>query len=289
MKNPLTISYSESENVELVSKSLNGDKKALDALIKLHQPFIYNVAWKMTNDEDDALDLTQEVLIKVITKLSSFKAKSSFRTWLYRIVINQFLQTKRKAKEDQFADFNDLDNQLNAVPDATLTALEEIEYKEFSQEIRHRCMSGMLMCLDREQRLIYILGKVFGIDHNIGSEIFDISKENYRVKLSRAKKELHNFMDYRCGLIDKSNSCRCSKKAKTLHQKGILTEDSFLFNVGYKERIADYAETVQEEAWDKIDAKYVQFYRDHPTKDDFGPETVISEILNDKDMMQFFE
>ena len=61
MKNPLSTTYSESENIELVTKSLDGDRKALDKLIKLHQPFIYNVAWKMTNDADDALDLTQEV------------------------------------------------------------------------------------------------------------------------------------------------------------------------------------------------------------------------------------
>ena len=228
MKNPLSKSYSETENIALVTKSLNGDHKALDTLIKLHQPFIYNVAWKMTNDSNDAMDLTQEVLIKVITKLSLFRGISAFRTWLYRIVINEFLQTKRKTKEDQFEDFNDLDNKLNAVPDSTPTAQEELEQKEFTKEARTRCMSGMLMCLTREQRLIYILGDIFGIDHNVGSEVFEISKQNYRIRLSRARTELHNFMEHRCGLIKKSNSCRCSKKAKALREKGILTEDSFV-------------------------------------------------------------
>ncbi len=61
MKNPLSTTYSESENIELVTQSLDGDHKALDKLFKLHQPFIYNVAWKMTNDAENALDLTQEV------------------------------------------------------------------------------------------------------------------------------------------------------------------------------------------------------------------------------------
>ena len=160
MKNPPFKPYSESENIKLVSKSLNGERQALDELIKLHQPFIYNVAWKMTNDSDDAMDITQEVLIKVITKLVSFEGKSAFRTWLYRIVVNQFLQTKRKAKEDQFADFNDLDNKLNAIPDSNPNAQEKLEQREFTKEVRTRCMSGMLMCLTREQRLIYILGDI---------------------------------------------------------------------------------------------------------------------------------
>ncbi|MGK0314150.1 MAG: RNA polymerase sigma factor (sigma-70 family), partial [Saprospiraceae bacterium] len=96
MKNPLSDKYSEKDNLLLVERVLEGDSKALDELVDIHQAFIYNVAWKMTHSNEDALDLTQEVLIKVITKLSTFKKKSAFRTWLYRIVFNEFLQSKRK-------------------------------------------------------------------------------------------------------------------------------------------------------------------------------------------------
>jgi RNA polymerase sigma factor (sigma-70 family) len=288
MKNPLSGSYSESENLELVAKSLDGDQRALNSLIKLHQPFIYNVAWKMTNQADDAMDLTQEVLIKVITKLSSFKKKSSFRTWLYRIVVNEFLQTKRKPKEDQFEDFNDFDNKLNSIADAELTPQQELEYQDFTREAKVRCMSGMLMCLTREQRLIYILGEIFDIDHNVGAEIFNVSPQNFRVKLSRTRTELHNFMEYRCGLVNKANPCRCSKKAKTLKEKGVLTEDTFVFKQPYTNKISNYVETIYEEASATLDQKYVAFYRDHPTKEDFGSDTVISEILNDKDMLRLF-
>jgi RNA polymerase sigma factor (sigma-70 family) len=288
MKNPLSKSYSETENIELVARSLKGDREALDVLIKLHQPFIYNVAWKMTNDADDAMDLTQEVLIKVITKLILFKGKSGFRTWLYRIVANEFLQTKRRAKEDQFADFNDLDTKLNAIPDAELTPQQELEFQDYTREAKVRCMSGMLMCLTREQRLLYILGDLFGIDHNVGAEIFQVSSQNFRAKLSRARKELHNFMNYRCGLVNTNNPCRCSKKAKSLQSKGLLEEGSFRFNQPYTNKISNYVDSVYEEVSDVLDKKYVDFFRDHPTKDDFGSETVISEILNDKDMLRFF-
>lgn len=100
MKNPLSDEYSEEEHLKLVDQVLEGNSKALDKLVAIHQAFIYNVAWKMTHSNEDALDLTQEVLIKVVTKLSTFKRKSAFRTWLYRIVFNEFLQTKRKTKEE---------------------------------------------------------------------------------------------------------------------------------------------------------------------------------------------
>ena len=157
MKNPLSNNYSEEGNLILVDKVLNGDSKALDKLVDLHQSFIYNVAWKMTHSNEDVLDLTQEVLIKVITKLSTFKKKSAFRTWLYRIVFNEFLQTKRKDKEIVFHSFETHDQQLNAVPDPELTPEEELEINEYTQEVKFRCTSTMLICLDREQRLIYLL------------------------------------------------------------------------------------------------------------------------------------
>jgi RNA polymerase sigma factor (sigma-70 family) len=214
MKNPLSDKYSEKDNLLLVDKVLNGDSKALDKLVDIHQAFIYNVAWKMTHSNEDALDLTQEVLIKVITKLSTFKRKSAFRTWLYRIVFNEFLQSKRKAKEEAFPSFEEHDRQLNAVPDPELTPAEKLELKDYTRELKFRCTSAMLICLDREQRLIYLLAESFGIDHNLGAKIFDISPQNFRVKLSRARKELHNYMEYRCGLINKANPCSVLKKQK---------------------------------------------------------------------------
>ena len=146
MKNPLSNNYSEEENLILIDKVQEGDSTALDKLVNIHQSFIYNVAWKMTHSNEDALDLTQEVLIKVITKLSTFKRESAFRTWLYKIVFNEFLQTKRKDKEKVFHSFEAHDMQLNAVPDPELKPDEELELKEYTNEVKFRCTSAMLIC-----------------------------------------------------------------------------------------------------------------------------------------------
>ena len=80
LPNPLAVNYSETDDVRLVRAAVDGDRAALDALVRRHQPFIYNVAWKMVHDPNNALDLTQEVLLKVITKLGQFSFKRSFRT-----------------------------------------------------------------------------------------------------------------------------------------------------------------------------------------------------------------
>lgn len=283
-----TQQYSEEQQRVLLEKALGGDKQSLNNLIAFHEPFIYNVAWKYTNNPEEAKDLTQEVLIKVITKLSSFEGKSTFQTWVYRIVVNQFLQTKRRPMEDRWESLDAFSAELNSIPNPDLSPEEEVEQELRTKTARTRCMSGMLMCLTREQRLIYLLGDVFNIDHNIGAEIFDLSKENYRVRLSRTRKEFHAFMNQQCGLVNKANPCRCSKKAKAMEAAGKMKTDEKLFDPAYTSTIATYAQKVGDEVADAVDKKYIEFFQKHPTKEDFDADTVINEIINDQSLNKYF-
>ena len=79
-------------DIEHIGNALKGDGKSLEALILRHQSWIYNISLSMTGNMHRAEDITQDVLIKVITKLSTYDAqRASFRTWLYRIVVNHVL------------------------------------------------------------------------------------------------------------------------------------------------------------------------------------------------------
>jgi hypothetical protein len=149
-------------------------------------------------------------------------------------------------------------------------------------------MSGMLMCLTREQRLMYLLGDVFNIDHTVGAEVFNTSKENYRVKLSRTRKEFHAFMNQQCGLVNKDNPCRCSKKAKAMEAAGKMKTDEKLFDPKYTSTIASYAAKVGDDLADLVDKKYIDFFQKHPTKEDFNANTVVNEIINDSDLHKYF-
>jgi RNA polymerase sigma factor (sigma-70 family) len=289
MKNPASKQSDKTTDQQLIEKAISGDRAALNELIVLHEPFIYNVAWKFTNDRDEASDLTQEVLIKIVTKLSTFKEESAFKTWVYRIVVNQFLQTKRRPMEDRWESFDVFSTELNSIPSPDVSAEEEIEQELRTKTARTRCMSGMLMCLTREQRLIYILGDVFNLDHNIGAEVFGLSKQNYRVKLSRTRKEFHAFMNQQCGLVNTDNPCRCSKKAKAMEAAGKMQTDKKIFDPKYSSTIASYSEGIADEVADIVDKKYIEFFQRHPTKKDFDTETVINEIVNDNDLHKYFE
>ena len=288
MRNPLTERYSEEENRALVRKTLRGDRKALDQLVRLHQPFIYNVAWKMAWEPDDALDLTQEVLIKVITKLSQFNFESQFRTWLYRIVANHFLKMKKIGREQVVTDFETFGNLLDSFDNIELTALEQEEKEAEIREMNLACMSGMLLCLTREQRMVYILGELFNADHTIGSEILGISKQNFRVRLSRARKDLFQFMNNKCGLVNKANPCRCYKKVTVVLENKRIDSKNLLFN---RKEYASFQKHISQETDEVLSIVEEQYRRLHdrlPLKENFDRKTFLDEVISDEKVIRLF-
>src|SRR3972149_8810196 len=98
--NPFSdVAEGEGRDQELVHLAKGGSQAALEELIVRHQAWIYNLALRMVHHPEEAKDATQEVLIKLFTRLSTFDGRSSLRTWLYRIAINHMLNMKRGRAE----------------------------------------------------------------------------------------------------------------------------------------------------------------------------------------------
>src|SRR5438552_14981036 len=161
--NPLTDNAStDPEDHVLVARAQSGHRDALEALIQRHQAWIYNIAVRMLYHPQDAEDATQEVLIKALTRLSSFEGRSSFRTWLYRIVVNHVLNMKRGRLEPETLTFGCYAHGLDNTPDLDPPdeASVPVDVRRVVDEARISCTAGMLLCLDRGQRLVYILGEL---------------------------------------------------------------------------------------------------------------------------------
>ncbi len=284
MENPFLKEYkSDRTDAILVKEAQAGDKIALEELILKHQPYIYNIAWKMVRNDQDAQDLTQEATIKVITKLSQFEGRSAFRTWLYRIVANHFLMGKRKKGESIVDSFEAMGRGLDSVPDIPLTPLEQKENEAVIKEMNYMCMSGMLLCLDRKQRLTFILGEMFGADHGIGSEILGITKDNFRKRLSRARSDLFNFMNHKCGLVNKSNPCRCHKKVTYALNGKLIDNKNLLFN---RKEFSNFKTEIQPSAdrmMEVVEDKYATLFQNLPYKEDFDKKAFFADILEDID------
>ncbi len=289
--NPFIENYSSTEDEKgLILKAQQGNRKALDELLRIHQPYVYNIAWKMVRNPADAEDLTQEALIKITINLGKFSFKSQFRTWAYRIVVNHFLNMNKKSHETAFTSFDEMAKQLGSVPDVELTEEEKIEKEELIEEMAIGCLSGMLLCLDRTQRMVYIIGHMFEADHKVGSEIMETSKANFRMKLSKARRDMENFMSGHCGLMDKRNPCRCNKKVTVAVESGYIDAKNLLFNreeySTFKKQIAKDDTTLRDYASDR----FIELQDNLTYKTDFDNKSFIEQILDDiriKKIMNF--
>ncbi len=283
-------SSQEVDDTTLVSEALEGNRKSLEQLLQKHQSFVYNIAWKMVLNPADAEDITQDIFIKVITGLSGFKGQSQFSTWLYRIAANHLLNLKRVKMENLITTFGDYGDVLDKIPDTDFPAkgVPTPEDLMIIEDAKVGCTAGMLICLDREQRIIFILGEIFEVDHNMGSEILNISKDNFRQKLTRARKDLYTFMREKCGLVNKNNPCRCRKKTRAFIEAGWVDPDNLQFNSHYIKRIYEVAGGGCNEASTLIESQYTEIYRSHPFQEHDFVKQKLSEILMNKEVRKTY-
>jgi DNA-directed RNA polymerase specialized sigma24 family protein len=140
-------------------------------------------------------------------------------------VVNHVLNTKRGRVEVRHAsiDFASYGAALYDTPE-----LEPADPKCTSAETNLlvteamiSCTSGMLLCPDREQRLTFILGPIFEVSDSVAAEVLEITPDNFRQRLARARRDLRSFMNDKCGLVNQANPCRCAKKTPRLHTSGL--------------------------------------------------------------------
>jgi RNA polymerase sigma factor (sigma-70 family) len=264
--NPLADnSLTDLEDRTLVARARSGSREALDELVQRHQGWIYNIAVRMLYHPHDAEDATQEILIKAVTRLSSFEGRSSFRTWLYRIVANHVLNMKRERVEQTSISFRSYGQELDNTPDLDLPdpSSAPVDVRLLVAEAMMSCVSGMLLCLDREQRLTYILGEIFGVSDTVAAKLLEISGENFRQRLARARRDLHNFMNDKCGLVNQANPCRCIKKTRGFIQAGHVDPEHLLFVHEHVRQVREVLPQVYE-AIRTLDDQYADIYRQHP-------------------------
>ena len=121
------------------------------------------------------------------------------------------------------------------------------------------CTSGMLLCLDRQQRLAYILGEILRVTDTVAAEVLELTPENFRQRLARARRDLRNFMNDKCGLVNRANPCRCAKKTRGFIQAGHVDPDNLVFA---RDRLLQVREAVPKmyETIKTLDDQYAQIY-----------------------------
>ena len=200
------------ELLALIEKATAGEKESLETVLLSVQDFVFNLSLRMLGSFPDAEDATQDILLKVITHLSSFKGESAFSTWVFRIAVNHL----KNYQKHMFAKFplsfefygDDIKNgNKDDIPDLT----QNVEASILAEELKLSCTNVMLQCLDTESRCIFILGTMFRVDSRIAGDILGITPEAYRKRLSRIRSRMADFLTEYCG--DYGNgTCHCTDR-----------------------------------------------------------------------------
>jgi RNA polymerase sigma factor (sigma-70 family) len=267
MFNPFTETFAgDSSDSELVEEAQHGSRAALEKLVRRHQAWIYNIAIRMVFQPHDAEEVTQEALVKVITKLSTFKGESKFRTWLYRLVANHVLNMKRCSAETNVTTFADYGSAIDSTPELDLPDPKSVPVALpiLVEETKNSCTMGMLLCLDRKQRLIFTIGAIFGASDTVGGEVLEMTSDNFRQCLARARRDLHSFMNNQCGLVNKSNPCRCPKKTRGFVEQGHVDPNHLMFVPQFVQRVREVAGETVREIEDVVERQHAAIFREHP-------------------------
>ena len=213
----------------LIGQATAGDKAALETVLASIQDLVFNLSLRMLGTFHDAEDASQNILLKVMTHLSSFKGESAFTTWVFRIAVNHL----KDYKKHMFAQFplsfefygDDIRNgKLQDLPDLS----QNVDKAILAEELKLSCTNVMLQCLDAESRCIFILGTMFRVDSAIAGEILGITPEAYRQRLSRVRKRMAAFLWEYCGEYGEG-SCRCAARINYAIQNHRIAPDRLDF------------------------------------------------------------
>lgn len=214
---------------KIITDAQNGDQLALEQVVRSIQDNVHHLAMRILVNPDDAFDATQEILILVITKLSTFEGRSDFNTWVYRVAVNYLLNAKKVLSRDQGLNFELFRADLEAgLADSAAPTSENVV---FLNELRISCTMAMLLCLDMKHRIAYVLGDILELDHNDAAEILGVSKENYRKRLSRARGDVVAFTSQNCGLVNEASNCSCPRRLPAAMAMGRVQANKITYSI----------------------------------------------------------
>jgi RNA polymerase sigma factor (sigma-70 family) len=268
MSVPFAQVTSGDEDEVLLQAIRAGDQAALETLLIRHRPWVFNLALRMLFRHADAEDATQEILIKAVKALPGFRGDSKLSTWLYRIAVNHVLNVKKGkwAASEAVCSFEAAAVGLGQVPDLDPPdpTTVPVPFEMLVEEVKVSCVMGTLLCLDGRQRLIFILGVVFRVSDEVGAEIAGVTPANFRQILSRARRDLYQYLRGNCSLVDPGATCKCARKTRAYVQGGFVDPQTMRFTSGYLRRVRDVVDARADQLADAYAQTAEDVYRNHP-------------------------
>jgi RNA polymerase sigma factor (sigma-70 family) len=178
---------------------------------------------------EDARDATQEILIRIVTRLSTFRGASAFSTWAYRVAANYLLTARKSRLEERSYTFERFGRELEQGLSDAAAPPASGEMALLLEEVKVGCTLAMLTCLDRPHRLAYVLGEILEMDGDEAARVLGIGAAAYRKRLCRAREAVVAFTRAKCGLVNPERPCRCRRRLWEAVRAGRVTPGHLMF------------------------------------------------------------
>ncbi len=173
---------------EMISRCKNGDRDAFNVLMEKYQKQVFNIAYGMLSDYEDASDAAQEVFIKIYKSIASFKGESSFTTWMYRIcsnVCNDILRKRQRRGVSVSLDSDDENDSAMQLPSESATPEEQLELNE-----RQKAVREAINALPAEYKEIIVYSDMQQLSYDEIAAILKCPKGTVKSRLNRARTAL---------------------------------------------------------------------------------------------------
>ncbi len=168
---------------DILIKAAEGDVDSYEIIYKAAASFVYNVAYRVVRNREDAEEVTQDVFLIVYRKLKEFRFESSLKTWIYRITVNCAINFAKKSSKVR--------NKMTTYDDQmTKETVSHEAYKEVDKEYYTKVVNDMLGVLNPDQRACIVLRNIEGLSYQEVAEALKININTVRSRLKRARESL---------------------------------------------------------------------------------------------------
>jgi RNA polymerase sigma factor (sigma-70 family) len=188
LKEKITEHYSEKQVIE---KILEGELALFEILIRRNNSFLYKIGRSYNYNHEDTQDLMQDSFIDAYTNLSKFQGRSSFKTWIIRIMLNNCFK-----KREKFSFKNEIPDSIH---EKSIPMFSNQQHNDFNKTVSNRELNSViensLKDIPLDYRLVFSLREINGLNVAETAEALNISESNVKVRLNRAKTMLRKEIE----------------------------------------------------------------------------------------------
>lgn len=176
------------EDLELVARCRQGELEAFDSIVCRYQDRVFNLAYRLLGNFEEARDVSQTAFLRAFESLGSFRGSSAFYTWLYRIVVNAALDARKaraRRPEISLEECGDVSDDCRQDGSAPVAGGDPAEALISSEE--QLCVARAIAGLDDDHRVVVLLRDIEGLDYGEIAQVTGLPAGTVKSRLHRAR------------------------------------------------------------------------------------------------------